>query len=285
MKAGPEDRLNTDVRRKGFTARHVVLIVVVIAVGLLLWTSRVEHPAPQPIAEPEVVEELVVEPEPLPPAPDIPPPPVVELAPEVEEPPAPVLPALEDSDQLMREQLAAAGAGPELDKLQQSENLVQTGAALVDGFSRGLVLYKLLPVDPPAEAFAVEQQGESTYMNPAGYQRYDGYAEAIAAMDTSALVDNFHLMRPLYEQAYAQLGLPADDFDNALIRLLDRVIATPEIEQPIELTRKSVMYLYADPDLEKLSAVQKQLLRMGPDNIRRIKAQARALRAGLLSQP
>jgi hypothetical protein len=62
------------------------------------------------------------------------------------------------------------------------------------------------------------------------------------------------------------------------------VLATPEIEEPIALTRKSVMYKYADPQLEQLTPMQKQLLRMGPDNIRRIKEQARALRAGLLNQ-
>lgn len=44
------------------------------------------------------------------------------------------------------------------------------------------------------------------------------------------------------------------------------------------------MYQYADPELEGLSSVQKQLMRMGPDNIRLIKAQAQALRDDLLVQ-
>jgi hypothetical protein len=122
------------------------------------------------------------------------------------------------------------------------------------------------------------------YMNPVSYQRYDGYAETIASLDTPTLVETFHTLRPLYEEAYGQLGLNPDDFDNALIRALDRVLATPEIEEPIALTRKSVMYKYADPQLEELTPMQKQLLRMGPDNIRRIKEQARALREGLLNQ-
>jgi hypothetical protein len=194
------------------------------------------------------------------------------------------LPSLEDSDPLVRGQLEAAGAGPELDRLGQKQNLIQQATGLIDGFSRGLVLRKLLPVDPPKEAFGVLEQGEQTVMDPAGYSRYDDYAEAIATLDTSVLVGSFHTLRPLYEQAYGQLGLNPDDFDNALIRTLDRVIATPEIEQPIPLTRKSVMYQFADPQLEQLSAVQKQLLRMGPDNLRRIKEQARALRAGLLAR-
>jgi len=121
-------------------------------------------------------------------------------------------------------------------------------------------------------------------MNPAGYRRYDSYSEAIDSLDTSALVSSFDTLRPLYEEAYGQLGLDPNDFDNAVIRMLDRVLATPEIDEPIALTRESVMYKYADPQLEQLTPMQKQLMRMGPDNIRRIKEKAKALREGLLNR-
>ena len=40
----------------------------------------------------------------------------------------------------------------------------------------------------------------------------------------------------------------------------------------MRLVRPVVMFEYADPQLESLSAVQKQLLRMGPDNSRAIQA-------------
>ena len=42
-------------------------------------------------------------------------------------------------------------------------------------------------------------------------------------------------------------------------------------------------YQYADPELESLSAAQKQLLRMGPDNMRRIQTTLRALRRELIA--
>lgn len=285
MKAAPEDRLETRGGGSGFPLRTVLLIAVIVGVGGLLWKLQQEAP---PVPATEIVEEAVVAPVTLPPAADIPQRPepisVVEAEEAVETPPPP-LPTLEDSDPLMREQLSAAGAGPELEEIDAQQNLIQLGSALVDGFSRGVVLYKLLPVKPPAEAFSVEQEDEQVFMAPASYRRYDEYAEAIATLDTAVLVNSFHQMRPLYEQAYGQLGLPPEDFDNAVIRLLDRVLETPELEQPIALTRKSVMYKYADPQLEQLTPMQKQLLRMGPENIRRIKEQAQALRAGLLGQP
>jgi len=287
MKAGREDRLASDTGQGGFPVKHVVLVLAIIAVAYVLWQTLQQQEKQLPETPPVAAEPVIAEPPPLPPAEDIPPRPApVAAAAPAEEPaePEPVLPSLEDSDPIVREQLAAAGIGPELDRLAQQQNLIQQGTALIDGFSRGLVLRKLLPIDPPKQPFPVAQEGDQQVMDPAGYKRYDDYAEAIATLDTEALVDNFHTMRPLYEQAYGQLGLNPEDFDNAVIRMLDRVLATPEIEGPIALTRKSVMYQYADPKLEELTPMQKQLLRMGPDNLRKIKEQASALRAGLLQQ-
>jgi hypothetical protein len=283
MKAAPEDRLSS--QPGGGSPLKWLLLGVVVILGLAyVWTMSDEQAAMEAIEQPMEVVEVVVDQPALPAAPDIPEPPAPEPVAEVSEPAAPVLPSLAESDPLVREQLEAAGMGPELDKLQGSENLVETGAALIDGFSRGLVLRKLLPLSPPAEVFSVELVDDQLYMNPDGYQRYDGYAQSIETLDTAVLVSSFHLMRPLYEQAYSQLGMDPADFDNSVVRMLDRILSTPEIEAPIALERKSVMYRYLDPALEELSPVQKQLLRMGPDNIRRIKQQAAALRAGLLAQ-
>jgi hypothetical protein len=281
MKAAREDRLESGDGSGRFPVKHILLVLAIIAVGVVLWRTMKEQ-SPEVTPEPVPVAEVVVEAPPLPPAEDIPPRPAAVTAETAETPVAPALPALEDSDAMVREQLSAAGMGPELDRLGQ-QHLAQQGAALIDSLSRGLVLRKLLPVDPPKEAFSVVEQDGQMFMNPAGYNRYNDYAEAIATLDAVALANNFHTMRPLYEQAYGQLGLNPDDFDNALIRMLDRILATPEIDGPIALARKSVMYQYADPQLEELTPLQKQLLRMGPDNIRRIKEQARQLRAGLLS--
>jgi hypothetical protein len=121
-------------------------------------------------------------------------------------------------------------------------------------------------------------------MSSASYERYDDVTDAVTALDADVVVNTFHTLRPLYEQAFEQLGLDPEDFDNAVIRTLDLILATPEVTEPIALKPKSVVYLYADPALESLPALQKQLLRTGPDNLRRIKQQARMLREGLLAQ-
>ena len=49
--------------------------------------------------------------------------------------------------------------------------------------------------------------------------------------------------------------------------------------------RPWVLYEYEDPALQKLSAGQRILLRMGPDHLRRVKAKLREIRAEVAAQP
>ncbi len=282
MRADTEDQLRVEPKPGGFPV-VTLLMAVAALVGLLLfwfWSGEeeVESSDPAPVAV--VAEPVVV------PAPDIPrrvepeeavPEPAVE--PEIVKP---ALPTPEQSDEMLRRQLDVAGADVRLNGLIGSEHPLETSAALIDGMSRGILLRKILPADPPEEPFVVVTEGDVVYMSEASYARYDSYADSIASLDVDSLVEGFHQLRPIYERTYAQLGLDPDDFDNAIVRTLDVILATPEINEPIALESKSVMYTYADPGLEQLSSVQKQLLRMGPDNIRRIKKQAQRARDGLL---
>ncbi|TXS96520.1 DUF3014 domain-containing protein [Parahaliea maris] len=290
MRAMPEDKYGDESRggRGGFPVKPLLLVVVIGVALFLLFYPGGEKETPEPV--PEAPPPVAATP-PAPPAEDIPPREVTQV--EVPEEPnmvvAPVpaeppLPEPGDSDPLMREQLQAVGTAGELQGFNEGDHLLDRLVALVDGGSRGVLLRKILPMKAPSEPFPVEVVDDTLFMDLAGYERYDSYVDSVVALDTATIVDSFHSLRPLYEKAYAQLGLPAGDLDNAVIGSLDRIIGTPEFSEPLELRHDSVMYSFADPQLEDLSPLQKQLLRMGPDNTRRLKEKAREIRAGLLNQ-
>jgi hypothetical protein len=296
MRADPDDVISRDTRRSRFPFVELVLALAVIAGLVFFWFWSEEKPAETTASLPPVVVPAVA-PE-LPPTPDIPEREeavtvtvpdnsVAESEGEVAEQIAPEATAQQtpvDGDALLLQQVAAAGANSLLSRLSSSEHPLDVTAALVDALGRGIILRKMLPAEPLKQAFSAQRQGDMLFMGADSYRRYDSHTDAIAALNVGVMVETFHTLRPQYKQAFEQLGLDPDDFDNAVIRTLDMILATPEIEEPIALSIKSVVYIYADPALESLPAVQKQLLRMGPDNIRRIKQTARALREGLLAQ-
>ena len=63
------------------------------------------------------------------------------------------------------------------------------------------------------------------------------------------------------------------------------LLATPEVQGPIELTQPRVFYEFADPELEALSSGQKTLIRMGPENAAVVKAKLREVRKLIAAQP
>ena len=66
-----------------------------------------------------------------------------------------------------------------------------------------------------------------------------------------------------------------------MIEVIDSLLSTPEIREPIRLIKPEAFYLFANPDLEALPAGQKALLRMGPMNARRVKEKLREIRTAL----
>jgi hypothetical protein len=289
MKAEPEEILSHNSKRSRVPIVELLIALAVIAGLVIFWFwSEEEKPAAISATIPQVV--VPAQAPELSPTPDIPVREEVLMAPDaididVEEEQVEAVPLTSaDGDAILRQQLSAAGADAMLKKLASGDYPLDLSAALVDGMGRGIILRKMLPLERPKQAFSVDQEGDTLYMSNASYSRYDGYTDAINALNISVLVETFDTLRPLYLQAYEQLGLDPEDFDNAIIRTLDMVLATPEITDPIVLNTKSVVYVYADPTLEGLPALQKQLLRAGPDNLRRIKQQARVLREGLLAQ-
>lgn len=290
LRVDPADRLSHAPPR-GFKTGYLIVALAAIAAiaGIVMFSGdEAESPPAEPASVPAAaVEQVAPDPEPaLPPAEDIPEPvvtptPAVEEPRIPEEPPAPAM-TLSESDEVVRESLGGVGGGMLVDQLQTNTDLLLRGAAYIDGLSRGLIMNKVLRLSPPAGRFTTLKMDGRTVMDPASYDRYDAYADAIGRFDTAQLASLFHRFRPLLEEAYADSGNRPDEFDNAVIRALDRVIATPEIDTPIPVKKKEAVYLYSDPALEQLAPLQKLLLRMGPENLRRVKQQARALRQALL---
>ena len=69
--------------------------------------------------------------------------------------------------------------------------------------------------------------------------------------------------------ALAQLG-ERESPRNFAAAAIQRIENLPQLPAQIELIRPNVVYTYADPLLENLPAFDKQMLRLGPDNIARL---------------
>lgn len=193
------------------------------------------------------------------------------------EPVAVALPPLDESDAFVREQTKGVCLPV---AWTVADNLVRRASVLIENASRGVLPPKRGGLLPPLDAFPVRREGERFFMDESGYRRFDAYLEALEAIDPERLADCIRLLEPLLNQALNELG-HTDGAQAGLAAAIERILAVPEPvgDLRIELVQPKVLYHYADPSLESLSDVQKQVLRMGPDNTRRLKAYSERLLA------
>ncbi|WP_404409824.1 DUF3014 domain-containing protein [Pseudidiomarina marina] len=264
-----------------------VIVLLAIAIAVVFYLAKQQESAQKPEIKqpaPTAQESKEAQPEPDPkesteldePIPEISE--TVELEPEPEAEPEQPLPEMAESTSAVLDELKAAEQNVEPITGQQ---LIRDTVVFVDNLRQGLVIREKALIAGPTAAFRVLEQNGKIYIDPRSYDRYNPMVDWFVSLDTEVLVSLFERYQPLVKQALGEIGYPDQDPNEMLLEAINVLLETPSVGTVIELNDDSVMYRYADPTLEALPAAQKQMLRTGPDNIRRIKLKLEAIQEAL----
>lgn len=267
---------------KSTTQRALILFVLAIALvaaGLYWWKTSRTVVAPPVASEPSSAE----------------PPPILATQPE----PKPMEMPVPD------QALTTADIKPALSDLlglQAVQTFFQLNefprkfVATVDNLGRASAPPLAWPVIPSAGRFTVKEGAGTFTISEENASRYTPLVALAEAARPAAVIDLYVRMYPMLQKSYEELGYPNRQFNDRLLQVIDQLLATPaasanmqvsltEIKGPMATSlRPWVRYEFADPALESLSSGQKILLRMGPENERRIKAWLSGLRAEIRSR-
>jgi hypothetical protein len=221
-------------------------------------------PASEP--EPDPIEEEVAEVE-------------EEVLPEL--PPEPTV-TEETADAYARETIESVNGGKALAQFVAGDYIVERAVAIVDAIRRGEVPYKLLPVGRPSKPFPITDDGLRVTMDPSGFSRYDVFAQWVNGIDVLAIVELLNEYEQIATEALSRMGVGDFDIRSAVLAATTEILATPIAPESAELMKREANWVYMDPELEALSSLQKQVLRMGPRNSEIIQAKARELRGAVL---
>ena len=198
------------------------------------------------------------------------------------------LPAMSDSDAAIRAALSGLPGAFAFERLFHPEEIVRRFVATVDNLPRRSVSPQVMVAKPvPGWLTAAMVDGRLAIGND-NAARYAPYVQLADTVDPKALVALYVRFYPWFQQAYRDLGYPNGYFNDRLIDTIDDLLATPDASEPVALTQPHVLYEFARPDLESLSAGQKIMLRMGHDNASHVKTKLRELRrmlTGAVSPP
>ena len=257
------------------------LAAVIIVGGVLYQAQKTDVVDEELLSIPVQLPEAIVETPAVPEA-NIP---EIQLQPESEQTKVeqPKLPGLDGSDNFVRERVTLMSNSNILKKWLLADDLLRRVASYFDGLSRGVILSKIIPLSPAEGEFVTHRQDGVILMNAGNYERYNNTVSVLVSLDMRMMAQMFHFSRPLLEKAFSELGYQPRQMDGIILSALDQVLNTPIIVNPIELTRDSVIYKFADSKLEALSPLQKQLIRSGPENTKRLQKQVKILRDALLN--
>jgi hypothetical protein len=242
----------------------IPLLVVGALAGRYFWPAS-EKPSPEPLAQPAADDE-----------------------PKIQHPVEPVavptdpLPRLAESDGPLRDALTAL-LGDRLPKYIYLKDIIRRIVATVDNLPRDHVALNLMPVRPVPGLPATAKRGDSLVLSPKNAERYRLYMRLMDAVPTNEAVALYARFYPLFQEQYENLGYPGRYFNDRAVEVIDHLLATPELEEPPLLVQPKVLYEFADPKLEQLSAGQKILLRIGRANEFKVKAKLQEVRRALVS--
>ena len=242
-------------------AGGVGAVVVLAIAGFFLF-----GPEGDDATEPSSVAAIDERPPPTDPPPALPPQPDEEL----------LLPPLDESDSLIRELATALARHPGWLAWLATDNLIRTFVVVVDNVAEGTNPAQHVPFMRTEQRFEVEEADGQLRIADASFRRYDGLTAIVDALDVSGSARLYAQLLPLMDEAYTELGAPPDvTFHGTFQRAVARLLETPVIEGRTAVAERDPFFVYTDPALENLSPATKQLMGVGPENLRTIQAKVR----------
>lgn len=194
------------------------------------------------------------------------------------------VPPLDQTDSLVRELVKQVTSHPLAAAWLTTNGLIRNFAVALSNAAEGRTPSAHLRVLRPTAAFQVTSRDGRLVIDPRSFQRYDGIAAAATSIDAQGAARLYATLKPRIEEAYRELGSP-EPLDHALETVIVQLLQVPVVAEPIPVVLKGgTGYAFADPSLESLTGMQKQLLRTGSANVRTIQSALRAI-AGALGIP
>jgi len=249
--------------------RVVIAIVAVLALaGAAFWWWQRSTPPPPPPPQAKVE---------TPPA--APTGPKYPVTPDTTAP----LPALNASDPAMNDALSDLVGAQAVQRFLNVDGIVRNIVATVDNLPRESVASRLNPVKPVGGTVVTKGKDATLTIAPENAARYLPLVRLAQSLDAKRVAALYLRFYPLFQQAYEDLGYPGRYFNDRLVEAIDDMLAAPEIDKPIALVVPHVLYEFADPELESLSAGRKIMIRVGRGNEAILKAKLRELRQEIVA--
>ncbi|MEA2695847.1 MAG: hypothetical protein QOI66_118, partial [Myxococcales bacterium] len=177
------------------------------------------------------------------------------------------------------------------------DGLARRFVATVNNLGTDSATAQMWPVRRTDGRFETEAHAAgSSAISARNADRYAAFVAFVTSVDTQRAVALYVRLYPLLQRAYTDLGFPDKYFNDRVVEVIDNLLATPDLAEPIKVKLVTVegatrppgaggLYVFDDPALEARSSGQKILLRMGRQNATKLKAKLTDIRRRIAQGP
>ena len=116
------------------------------------------------------------------------------------------LPPLAESDPIVRELVGKLSSHASVAAWLTTDNLIRNFTVVVSNVASGRTPARFLTRVKPTGSFQAIERGTDVRVDPRSYRRYDGYADAFAALDAQGAARLYATLKPRIADAYRELG-------------------------------------------------------------------------------
>ena len=190
------------------------------------------------------------------------------------------LPSLVNSDAMLREFVSQLSRHPLLARFLATKDLVRGVTLAIVQIGDGRTPAAPLAVLRPPVRLEIGP-GTSGKVDPQNFARWDTAVRALHSIPAADAAQVYVNVKPLFDEAYRELGYPSGDFDEAIVKAIRMLKATPDVPQDLLLLKRDGYFEHEDAALRSLPPAQKQLILMGPANRRLVLAWLQQIAATL----
>ena len=259
-------------KRRAIAPWLIAGVVLLAIAAFFLWRNA-QRPEPVIAQAPPVPVQTAPQPAP---EPEIKHP--IELVPTEPLPRPEPLPPRAESDAALIEVMTALVGSSAMTQFFAPDELVRRFVTTVDNLPRESLPMRVRAVAAVPGGFTVTGPESERSIPADTARRYEPFVRFVETLDAKKLVSIYVHFYPLLQQEYRSLGFPTKHFNDRVVEAIDDMLSAPQPQEPIALVQPKVMYRFADPELEGLSAGRKIMIRIGTDNAQRLKAKLREIR-------
>ncbi|MCP4896729.1 MAG: DUF3014 domain-containing protein [bacterium] len=183
----------------------------------------------------------------------------------------------EMNDQMVRSLIAGVSAHPRLTSWLLTDGLLERFVEAVESVAQGVTPRGALETLAPKGDFFVYDYKLDFAITQGTFRRFDMVTDAFSSLDSDGIAAVFHEVEPTINGEFARASWGDSGFEQVMQQAFVHLLEVEVQDGPLEVERRAKAYVFAEDRLQALSDVQRQLLRMGPENARKVQAKLREL--------